>query len=109
MPRPKTFASLARMKLPRTASTMYIVKPGTSNAEATRELGKFLRDVMRFNAEAKNFRVFGPDETASNRLDDVHRQAGYLERRSHQRTGKVPSRRDAVQCRGQKLSRLWPG
>jgi xylulose-5-phosphate/fructose-6-phosphate phosphoketolase len=49
-----------------------VVKPGTSNAEATRELGKFLRDVMRLNAGTKNFRVFGPDETASNRLDAIY-------------------------------------
>jgi xylulose-5-phosphate/fructose-6-phosphate phosphoketolase len=49
-----------------------VVKPGTSNGEATRELGKFLRDVMRLNQDAKNFRVFGPDETASNRLDDIY-------------------------------------
>ena len=49
-----------------------VVKPGTSNAEATRELGKFLRDVMRSNAATKNFRVFGPDETASNRLDALY-------------------------------------
>ncbi|MGO9402843.1 MAG: phosphoketolase [Terriglobales bacterium] len=46
-----------------------VPKPGTENAEATRVLGRFLRDVMKLNAEAKNFRVFGPDETASNRLD----------------------------------------
>ena len=31
--------------------------------------GKLLRDVMKLNADAQNFRVFGPDETASNRLD----------------------------------------
>ena len=37
--------------------------------EATRVLGAFLRDVMKLNQEARNFRVFGPDETASNRLD----------------------------------------
>jgi xylulose-5-phosphate/fructose-6-phosphate phosphoketolase len=49
-----------------------VVKPGTANAESTRELGKFLRDVMRLNKEAKNFRVFGPDETASNRLDAIY-------------------------------------
>lgn len=42
--------------------------PGAVTAEATRVLGQFLRDTMRRNAEAKNFRVFGPDETASNRL-----------------------------------------
>ena len=53
-----------------------VVKPGTSNAEATRELGKFLRDVMRANHDAKNFRVFGPDETASNRLDAIYEVSG---------------------------------
>ena len=52
--------------------SVQVVKPGTANAEATRELGKFLRDVMRLNAEAKNFRVFGPDETSSNRLDAIY-------------------------------------
>lgn len=41
---------------------------GHSVGEATRVMGKLLRDVMRFNSKAKNFRVFGPDETASNRL-----------------------------------------
>src|SRR5271157_4930311 len=46
-----------------------VAKPGTENAEATRVLGIFLRDVMKLNADSKNFRVFGPDETASNRLD----------------------------------------
>jgi xylulose-5-phosphate/fructose-6-phosphate phosphoketolase len=51
---------------------IHVVKPGTATAEATRELGKFLRDVMRLNRDAKNFRVFGPDETASNRLDAIY-------------------------------------
>ncbi len=46
-----------------------VSKPGTGIAEATRVLGSFLRDVMKRNADSKNFRVFGPDETASNRLD----------------------------------------
>ncbi len=46
-------------------------KPGTGLSEATRPLGAYLRDVMRLNAEAGNFRLFGPDETASNRLDAV--------------------------------------
>lgn len=49
-----------------------VVKPGTVNSEATRILGTFLRDVMRKNANASNFRVFGPDETASNRLDAIY-------------------------------------
>ncbi len=43
--------------------------PGKTSAEATRVLGRFLRDVMKLNKEQKNFRVMGPDETASNRLD----------------------------------------
>jgi xylulose-5-phosphate/fructose-6-phosphate phosphoketolase len=43
--------------------------PGGVDGEATRVLGRLLRDVMRLNAEAKNFRVMGPDETTSNRLD----------------------------------------
>jgi xylulose-5-phosphate/fructose-6-phosphate phosphoketolase len=51
-------------------------KPGTEFSEATRILGKFLRDVMKLNADAKNFRVFGPDETASNRLDAVFEVTG---------------------------------
>jgi xylulose-5-phosphate/fructose-6-phosphate phosphoketolase len=46
-----------------------VTKPGTEYAESTRALGQLLRDVMRRNAGNKNFRVFGPDETASNRLD----------------------------------------
>jgi xylulose-5-phosphate/fructose-6-phosphate phosphoketolase len=42
--------------------------PGASTSEATKVLGGFLRDVMRRNEEARNFRVVGPDETESNRL-----------------------------------------
>jgi xylulose-5-phosphate/fructose-6-phosphate phosphoketolase len=48
-----------------------VKEPGKTVAEATRALGKFLRDVVRLNAEARNFRIMGPDETASNRLDAV--------------------------------------
>ena len=45
-----------------------VPSPGTGLAEATRVLGGFLRDVMKQNMDQRNFRVFGPDETASNRL-----------------------------------------
>jgi xylulose-5-phosphate/fructose-6-phosphate phosphoketolase len=45
-------------------------KPGQASAENTRPLGRFLRDIMRANMA--NFRVFGPDETASNKLDAVY-------------------------------------
>jgi xylulose-5-phosphate/fructose-6-phosphate phosphoketolase len=44
--------------------------PGKVAAENTRPLGKFLRDIMRDNMA--NFRVFGPDENASNKLDDIY-------------------------------------
>ncbi|TMK69927.1 MAG: phosphoketolase family protein [Actinobacteria bacterium] len=45
-----------------------VPKPGATWAEATKVLGDFLRDIMKRNLESKNFRVFAPDELASNRL-----------------------------------------
>ncbi|MCK5505281.1 MAG: phosphoketolase family protein [Thermodesulfovibrionia bacterium] len=45
-----------------------VEKPGQASGEATRVLGSFLRDIMKLNMKHRNFRVFGPDETASNRL-----------------------------------------
>jgi xylulose-5-phosphate/fructose-6-phosphate phosphoketolase len=53
-----------------------VTKPGTETAESTRILGAFLRDVMKLNLESRNFRVFGPDETASNRLDALYEVTG---------------------------------
>ncbi|MEM9538928.1 MAG: phosphoketolase family protein [Cyanobacteria bacterium P01_E01_bin.42] len=47
-----------------------IPKPGTVEVENTRVLGYFLREIMRKNTD--NFRLFGPDETASNRLQSVY-------------------------------------
>jgi xylulose-5-phosphate/fructose-6-phosphate phosphoketolase len=46
-----------------------VTEPGQHNSEATRVLGAMLRDVMRANASSRNFRVVGPDETESNRLN----------------------------------------
>ncbi|MBV9976960.1 MAG: phosphoketolase family protein [Hyphomicrobiales bacterium] len=45
--------------------------PGKVQAEATRVVGEYLRDVIRLNQESRNFRLMGPDETSSNRLDAV--------------------------------------
>src|SRR6201999_991687 len=60
------------LKLPDFRSFAVDVKrPGATTAEATRELGKLLRDVIRLNEATRNFRIMGPDETASNRLDAV--------------------------------------
>jgi len=46
-----------------------VESPARTSSEATRVLGRFLADVVQANPD--NFRVFGPDETASNRLDDL--------------------------------------
>lgn len=60
------------LKLPDFRSfAVEVPQPGSVTGEATREFGKFLRDVIRLNAEERNFRIMGPDETASNRLDAV--------------------------------------
>jgi len=48
---------------------VHVERPGTAYSEATRVLGSFLRDVVRLNQD--NFRIMGPDETASNRLSNV--------------------------------------
>lgn len=53
-----------------------LTKPGVIKGEATRVLGCFLRDVMKLNMENRNFRVMGPDETASNRLDALFEVTG---------------------------------
>jgi xylulose-5-phosphate/fructose-6-phosphate phosphoketolase len=47
-----------------------VEKPGQTAAENTRPLGRFLRDIMRQNSI--NFRVFGPDENSSNKLDAIY-------------------------------------
>ena len=48
-----------------------VPKPGSVEAEATRVQGEFIRDVLQLNAEARNFRIFSPDETTSNRWNAV--------------------------------------
>jgi len=53
-----------------------VARPGAITAEATRELGKYLRDVFKANESAHNFRMFCPDEAASNRLDHVFEVTG---------------------------------
>ncbi len=53
-----------------------VPQPGGSVAESTRVLGRFLRDVMKRNRDQRNFRVFGPDETASNRLNALFEETG---------------------------------
>ena len=51
-----------------TTHAVAVKSPGAVDGEATHIMGEFLRDLMARNADLRNFRVFGPDETASNRL-----------------------------------------
>ena len=48
-----------------------VIKPGAADAGATAVTGAFLRDILALNRESANFRIVGPDETASNRLSAV--------------------------------------
>jgi xylulose-5-phosphate/fructose-6-phosphate phosphoketolase len=48
-----------------------VTEPGAIDAQSTKILGEYLRDILKLNEPEKNFRVFGPDETASNRLSAV--------------------------------------
>jgi xylulose-5-phosphate/fructose-6-phosphate phosphoketolase len=48
-----------------------VPSPGSVQAADTHVLGEFLRDVAKLNREQRNFRIFGPDETLSNRLNSV--------------------------------------
>ena len=59
-----------------TKNAIEVLKPGTSKAEATKITGSFLRDTMKFNWDKRNFRIFGPDETASNRLSNLFEITG---------------------------------
>ena len=51
-------------------------RPAASRPRRRAILGKFLRDVMKLNLDKRNFRLFGPDETASNRLEAVYEVTG---------------------------------
>ena len=63
---------LRDLKMPDFRSYAVEVKsPGGVEAEATRVMGKFLRDIMKMNMDSKNFRLFSPDENNSNRWQDV--------------------------------------
>jgi xylulose-5-phosphate/fructose-6-phosphate phosphoketolase len=71
---PHTNGGLLRKDLRMPDFRKYAVEvpaPGAVEAEATRVQGKLVRDVLELNREAKNFRVFSPDETASNRWGSV--------------------------------------
>jgi xylulose-5-phosphate/fructose-6-phosphate phosphoketolase len=56
---------------PITKYAVTVDQPGKQNSEATAVLAEFLRDVLRASETKRNFRLFGPDETVSNRLSHV--------------------------------------
>jgi xylulose-5-phosphate/fructose-6-phosphate phosphoketolase len=55
---------------------VHVPSPGAVDAAATAVMGEMLRDVMSLNEDARNFRVVGPDETASNRLHALFEATG---------------------------------
>ncbi len=70
-------ALLRPLRMPRFEDhAVSVVHPGGADGQATQVMGGFLRDVMDRNAAARNFRVFGPDETASNRLQELFEVTG---------------------------------
>jgi xylulose-5-phosphate/fructose-6-phosphate phosphoketolase len=65
------------LRLPEPAAyAVAVPSPGGATGEATRALGGYLRDVLRLNAAPRSFRIVGPDETSSNRLDLVFEATG---------------------------------
>ena len=63
---------LKELKLPDFRDyALKVSKPGSMVGESTRVQGQFIRDVIKENAEARNFRIFSPDETNSNRWNAV--------------------------------------
>jgi xylulose-5-phosphate/fructose-6-phosphate phosphoketolase len=63
---------LKELKLPAFQKfAVEVAAPGAATAEATRVQGKYLAEVMKHNLAARNFRVFSPDENASNRWQDI--------------------------------------
>jgi xylulose-5-phosphate/fructose-6-phosphate phosphoketolase len=63
---------LRELRLPEFRSyAVAVPTPGSVTAEDTRVAGEFLRDVIAANQDQRNFRIFGPDETVSNRLSAV--------------------------------------
>ena len=77
-----------------------VVAPGSVDAEATRVQGKYLRDVMKLNMAARNFRLFSPDEFTSNRWNSV------LEVTTRMSMAEVRPTDTAVSCDGRVMEVL---
>ena len=77
-----------------------LAKPGAVEAEATSVQGRFIRDVFKLNADARNFRVFSPDETVSNRWSAV------LEVTNRSSTAEILPKDDHVAADGRVMEML---
>ena len=55
---------------------LQVSQPGAVEGQDMIEMGKFVRDILKLNEDSRNFRVFGPDETASNRLNAAFEATG---------------------------------
>ena len=77
-----------------------VSRPDGGMNEDARTLGKFLRDVIKLNRDSRNFRIFGPDETASNRL------AAVFEATSKQWLGEVVASDDHLAPDGRVIEML---
>jgi xylulose-5-phosphate/fructose-6-phosphate phosphoketolase len=93
---------------------MHVTRPGGPSAQATRVLGAWLRDVMAANPD--RFRLFGPDEVSSNRLDVIDRVPGLGQSAARLRQEMMDARQDArdyTRRYGQDDPRIqtwsWPG
>ena len=86
-----------------------VEQPGASEAEPTRVQGALMRDVMRLNAAAGNFRIVSPDELTSNRWDAVleatSRMSSALILDTDSRVERRPSARDAERAPVRGLAR----
>ncbi|MFI1648555.1 phosphoketolase [Streptomyces avidinii] len=81
---------------PLDAHAVPVDKPGSTLHEPTRVLGHFLTRIMHDTAERRDFRVVGPDETASNRLDDLYEATGKAWQGSTEGTDRNLSRHGRV-------------
>ena len=90
-----------------------VPRPGAVDGEATRVQGEFIRDVLKANAKARNFRVFSPDETASNRWNAVFEVTDRCSvardpARRRSRRARRPRARSALRAPVRRLARGLP-
>lgn len=85
-----------------------VKKPGTTKGEATRVLGQFVRDIIKNNQAQSNFRLFGPDETESNRLSAVYETTDkVLNAHTHEEDNHVAHQGRVMEVLSEHLCQGW--